>query len=305
MKIQKRVFFLFKMATSLLVLASCAAPIPTILPQPSATPSETVTLTTTPTATHIITSPQDLYTPVPTISSTELEHMVALLQSNDCKLPCYLGITPGKTTLNEAKEILVSLGGSHVSDHERKDGATEYFYNLWVGDPTVVNETPEPNGFMTKIIHHVSLITNNDTVQIIEVYINATKSLAKFREYWSRYSAREIFLQMGPPDHLYTGTPDPAEKGSYLLTTYEKLGVVAQIYGTKQEDNICPESEAKFIDLQLSLFSPASQLSIYGDGGVPPTDRTVWLPIEEAVGVNMQAFYNRVVSDPSACFQVK
>jgi len=39
-----------------------------------------------------------------------LIRMIGLLRSNSCELPCYLGITPGQTTWEEAKSILDNLG---------------------------------------------------------------------------------------------------------------------------------------------------------------------------------------------------
>jgi len=296
-----------KIAAVFVVLVGCTSPISTTQ-QLGETPSPiVVSLTSSPTTAPVITSPQDLYTPVPTITTKEVERVVDLLHSHECKLPCYLGITPGKTSLNEAKAILKSLGGSQQGDYIRKDGATEYSYSLKIGDPAAINETPAPDSLTLAINHHVSLITDRDIVQIIGISASATKSLARFREYWSRYSAAGIFLQIGRPDHLYidTTTPDWVENGRTLLVIYEKLGVVAELYGTGHENNICPESEATFISLRLSLYNTSSPLSIYSDGRVPPTDREVWLPIEEVLGVDEVEFYDQVISDPSACFRLR
>jgi hypothetical protein len=314
MKIQKCVILLFNVVVVLLALASCATPVATMPSKPSATLAATSLLSPilTPTPSRNPVSLPATPTFEPTLPANQEQHIKELLQTGDCKLPCYLSITPGKTTLKGAKAILEGLGASYLGEYSRKiDDGIEYPYVLVVGGQSRMDETPRPDGSIVNVYHHISLITNNDIVQIIEVGtgtagsgVSTAQALAKFREYWSRYTAKEIFLQTGTPDHLYTGKLDPYENGSSLLVTYEKLGIVAQIYGTEQENNICPKNEAQSISINLSLFNPTtSLLTIYNDGRVPPTDREVWLPVEKVLGVNTTEFYDQVLSNPSVCFK--
>jgi hypothetical protein len=201
-----------------------------------------------------------------------------------------------------------------LGEYKRKiDDGIEYPYVLVVGGQSSTNEAPRPDGSVVNVYQHVSLITNNDIVQIIEVDagtagpgVSTPQATAKFREYWSRYTAREIFLQAGTPEHLYTGKPDPYENGSSLLVTYKNLGIVAQISGTAQENNICSKHEGKSISIELSLFNTTTVLrTIYNDGRVPPTDREVWLPIEEVLGVNTSEFSSQVLANSQTCFRPK
>lgn len=305
------IFSLGKIAIAFFILASCTtAPVSTTK-SPNITSSSTTTLIPGPSLSAAVTtiSPQDLYTPIPTLSNQSLELVAGLLQSKDCELPCYLGITPGETTLGQAEAILIGLGASHKGDYDRKDGSKEYDYTLMIGRSSGNNTISGPNNNTIDIFHHVDLITNNDTVQVIEIGVGTPKlpeSLILFREYWSKFSAREIFLQMGMPDQLYIDVTDPslAEQGRYLLFDYEKRGAVIQLYGARQENNICPESEAEFIDLKLSLFVPGTSLDIY-NGRVPPTDRSAWLPIKDVLGINSEEFYQKVFSNTSMCFKPK
>jgi hypothetical protein len=316
MKTQKYIIALCKIAVDLLMLASCTTPVSTLPSQLNATLSPTFSPLPNPTAVPSRSPSPTLFIPTlePTLPSSQEQRVNELLQNGNCKLPCYLGITPGKTTLSKARAILENLGASYKGEYRRKtDGAIYYTYLLDVGGLPGGDETPRPDGSIMTVSHHVSLITNNDIVQIMEISAgtigpgtSTAQGRTKFREYWSRYTARGVFLQLGLPTQLYIGTPDPIENGSNLWIAYEKIGVVAQIYGTGGENNVCPEREAKFIDLQLSLFSTATTLeTIYNDGRVPPTDRTVWLPIEEVVGISPQEFYQYVISDSSACFKPK
>lgn len=315
MKIKKYAFFSCKMMVVLLTLVGCVTPVSTLPPQPSATLSPTFlpspSLTETPSSTPV--PMPSTPTSVPTLSPVQEQRMKESLQAGGCKLPCYLGITPGKTTLSEARTILENLGASYRGEYKRKlDDGIEYPYAFVVSGRAGMDETPRPDGSIVAIYHSVSLITNNDIVQIIQVGagtagpgVSTENSIEKFREYWSRYMAREIFLQMGPPDQIYADVIDPQwpPNGRTLFMVYEKRGAVIELYGTGRENNICPQgSEAHFINLRLSLYDPNTKLSIYSNGR---TSKDLGMPIEEAIGVNTKEFYNRVVSDPSVCFEPK
>src|SRR5262245_55202366 len=133
MKTQIHVFLLCSVVNALLVLASCGAPsttvpsesgatlTPTFMPSSSSTPTSDRnpnTLPTTPTF-------------EPTLPATEEQRMKELLQAGDCKLPCYLGIRPGKTTLQDARAILEALGASYLGEYKRRiDDGIEYPYVL-------------------------------------------------------------------------------------------------------------------------------------------------------------------------------
>ena len=317
MKAQKNTISLCKMAIGLLILTGCTTSVSPSPTQSSVTLSATVSSSPAPTPEPSRSPIPTLFipTPEPTLPSSHELRVNQLLQDENCKLPCYLGIVPGKTTLNEAKAILESVGAKYSGKEYKRnsDGAIYYTYILNVGGQPAMDETPSPDGSIVTVSHHVSLITDTDVVQIIEASAgtvgpgtSTTQGRRKFREYWSRYTARGIFLQLGLPDHLYTDTPElPKINGSTLLATYEKVGVVVEIYGTGDENNICPELKAKFLAIRLSLFNPSSSLSIYGDGRVRPTERSAWLPLEEVLGVDTQEFYRQLMSDPLTCFEPK
>jgi hypothetical protein len=274
--------------------------IPTIIPIGSLTPSPRVTVTVRPSPTFI--------PPAPTLSADKELQMVHSLQSEGCILPCYLGITPGKTAMNDARTILENLGGSKVDNHiyVTKEGFFEESYNLAVGDRNIISDTPEPNGFMWKILHSVSLVTNNDIVQIIEVNLIVSKSILKFQEYWSRYSVREIFLQSGIPDQIYTNPIDSkwAYIGHNLFIEYKSPDIKIELFTHMPKYSICTQYRSEVI-IHFTLSGINSSINIYYDGRVPPSDQKVWIPIEEELEIDNTEFYNRVVSDPSVCFEVK
>jgi hypothetical protein len=298
---------------ALVILLGCVSHPPTVQQQTTVTPSQTVApAPTIPTVSP--TAPPPLWatflsSPEPPAMPDQELRMAKLLQSKDCVLPCYLNIMPGKTSLSEARIILKNIGAGPEEYLARKDGAAYHTYRIIVGDPLYVIETPESTDDLAIISQYIELITVGDTVEGIEVSIEThEKTIIKFRQYWLRYSTREIFLQLGPPDHLYiTKAPPPvyAPNIRHFVISYEKKNVLIEYYGHKQETNICTEEEDRFIDLNLSLYNPNSGLDIYYSGRIPPTNREVYVPIEEVLGVNTSDFYNQVLLDPLTCFKLQ
>jgi hypothetical protein len=245
-------------------------------------------------------------TPNPTISPKQEAQLVTSLHETDCFLPCYLGITPGKSLLSEAEDKLLKLGGNFTGIYKReKDNTTTYTYTLFVGDDSTkysIINSEEP-----VIYHHVDLTTDDNVVQIIEVGISSTTLRQKLREYWSLYTARSIFLKMGTPNSLYIDKQNGnlSLSGRTLKIEYPNIGVIIEIYGSEQDNNLCPENKATSSFIRLSLFNPGSNLSIYNDGRPLSSDENAWLPIEEALGLTVNEFYNQVVVKDSTCFPIK
>lgn len=295
--------FASAIALAIAGFAACAPPPGTGRP-PTATAEPSSLSPPSSTLVHM-TLPTPIPT-VPTLSAHDERRMIESLQSDDCQLPCYLGIRPGLTALTEARELLDNLGANYYGEYTRQmDGSTFHSYSLVVGSQFAGAETPRP-GERPVIYHRVELVTNDEMVDILEVYVNATSisAIAEFRDYWSRYTTRGIFLQVGQPDQIYIDRGDPESHGRILLMEYTELGALTEVFGTAEENGICPEREGQFVRMHLSLYNTAGRLSIYSGGRVPPTDRDVWVPLEEALGIDSGRFYQHVISRPSACFKL-
>lgn len=312
MKSQKFIFFLYQIGIAgLLGFNGCVSPT-TNSYQASKIPSLIIASTVTPASTQkpiaFSFSTPTMIPPVPTQLPEQTKLMRELLHSKDCSLPCYLGIVPGKTSLSEGEAILKSIGAKYHSSYKReKDKTTEYAYDLWIGVPSEINVTPEPNGDWNIIIHAISFISTNEIVQNIEVIAAVTKLKEEYRSYWSIYSVKEILRRYGIPEQMYFNHIDHemAYLGRSILLIYRKLGVVVEVYGNQDENNICiePGYEANSLSLRLSLYDPNSGVDIYADGRVPPSDPDVWVPIEEELGMDAAEFYRRVIDNPSVCFK--
>jgi hypothetical protein len=233
--------------------------------------------------------------------------LIAALQDGTCQLPCYLGIIPGETTLQKGIAILENLGGNEFisgygpNPYQREtDGALLYTFEF------NVDSTPPRDMVLS---HSVTLITDNDIIQIIEVgagtiVAESPQSLETYRAFFQRYSAREIFLQTGKPDTVSVGLIEhPNQLGDDLVILYTKQNIAIDLYGTGLENNLCPNNEAKHIYLHMLLSHPNSTLDIYSDGQVPFTNQEIYPRIEEVFNIGADEFYEQVLSDPTVCFE--
>ncbi|MBW8012722.1 MAG: hypothetical protein FVQ83_16010 [Chloroflexi bacterium] len=95
-------------------VGSTAATTSTPSPSPTTSPTSTLTATAPPMGTFTLT-----LTPQPTLSEEEIEQkLIQYYETNgNCELPCFWGIIPGETTLQEVENELVPL-------------SEDYFYNL-------------------------------------------------------------------------------------------------------------------------------------------------------------------------------
>ena len=241
--------------------------------------------------------------------------MQELLQLKNCELPCYLGITPGKSSWEEAKGILTKLGAySWIETYRKDDPDLKYFENGWPiyyyqlnpSDPPI---TPVPYDW-GYIRHEVAFTVWDDTVKRIQVSAQTPRIGEKYREYWQRYTLEEVLRRLGKPDKVFFSfwTRDPY----YTIDiVYEGLSVVLE-YAYLRRDNrnlICPLQpieNGKGIVISMILTDNTSQLGIYAPSHAPLTARlNNTLPIENALGISAEEFYNRLRSDPAACFEIK
>lgn len=314
MKTQQSLYFAFYMVLlGLLIITGCIFPASTPLPIPvtltATSPFVTVAADApTPNLTSFIAPTLITIPTVPVLNPNQEQRMADVLQSSDCILPCYLGITPGKTTLKEGIAILENLGGRRleplggVSPYQREtDSAFSYTYQFHIGDPS----TGE------KIVYgSITLITDSKLVQVVEIASSTSrleavgqKALEIYKQYWQRYyTAKQIFLQLGEPEQIYTFH----DRSDTLILSYNDPPMIFEIVGLTQENNLCPRDRSVFsLSIHMTISSANSPFNINGDGRVPLTDREVYLPIEETFGITSREYYESVLEDPSVCFEPK
>lgn len=290
---------IFKKSVSLIMLfvmttvISCT---PSATEQMNIVASETST--TTPTETLIVTPTLEntFRTPVPTLSINVEQKMVETLKSSKCSLPCYMGITPGKTTWDEAKVLLESLGAKFQIQNTQ-DSRKGIDYLILIDDPSIsmVDGLVEDH----RISHDIAFIAFNGIVQKIRIWILGRGISPKFQEYWSRYTPKGVFLQIGVPDEIYS------TNSGALALVYKQLGII-NIYETFWEDGqLCPQNETVYFDRRFEITNPDSPFEIYSENEASLKVKEIWNPIEESLDVSVQEFYDQVITDDSICFDIK
>ena len=291
-----------------LALTGCKSVVSINSQLPTTPTTITPTYLPSPTSTQVLTLTPDVafarvYTPPPTLLPAQEQLMVGLLNSTNCKVPCYLSITPGQTSIDSALMVLESLGANLLRKKE-KGGVVEYSYNLDIGNPTAPKEVPVSSALVYQYLQ-IRSAPNDDTVQLIHVGIRTDgtpESSDVFRKYWSRYSTSEIFAQIGRPDELYTGTSKTGQGSeSSLILVYENLGAFINLRGTGRETSICSEQETPQIILTMDLYNPnlgfnRKTFNAYID------DPNFWLPIRDALGIDTWDFFRLILAYPSICF---
>lgn len=274
----------------------------TLLPSKTPVPFPTFEPTLAYAATLLANRPSP-YTPGPTLTSNELEQFVRLLQSTKCQLICYIGITPGKTSWEEAKSTLDRIGASYQGEFPVEDGLEEDFELKIGGEGSgITAPTVETSVGELEIRQDITLIIVDDTVQRVEASVQTSKFVSRFQQYWSRYMVANIFMQFGIPDDIVAHAS--AGGGYGLAYYYAKRGVVVEMNGTIQDNQICPGVENRNIGLHLILTNLASGLSLFKPGWIPPTDTKIWSQLDTILGINNTEFYHQLLSNPFSCFKI-
>jgi hypothetical protein len=118
-------------------------------------------------------------------------------QSENCLFPCWLGIEPDVTTVDEARDILLEVGNSFVDFTD-----DEYFFReLW----STIEYTDGTN-FNSYDIAAVS--KDNATIDGIYLYIDREKQKLKFGPKLRILDIAEIFATYGNPEKIsvYSGS---------------------------------------------------------------------------------------------------
>jgi hypothetical protein len=275
--------------------------VPSTSPKFSFTPtadissSQTLVITETPLKTEIPEPTQSvtpMLTPIPTPAGADAKSKVAyLLKTNgNCSLPCWWGITPGRTTWSEANTYLAvfALEITHPSSPQPENLT---FYPSEFPDPN----SNSPDGFLFASF----AVNNSGIIEIIDSF--AKTSLAS------------MLNAIGVPSqiriNIVTIGPGPYE---YTLILFYDSGIMVVYHGTTfiGDSNyvyICPDDIPK-ASSQLWVWDAAS---IHGFenigkfGVLPPlTPLDRFPPLNELNKMQPQSFYD-YYSNPSATQCIK
>lgn len=236
-------------------------------------------LTDTPLATS---TPTQIESFTPTTSSTNNEGpklVQKLLENNgDCKLPCWWGITPGKTTWVEARQIL-----EKVSVFIGEEVASEDFY------VNVSVYLPYPYDFASYMEHLYGV--KDGVVDYIRAY---NFDLAP------NYYLHNLLESYGQPDEVMIRTFSKEERGIQHFIVdifYGELGILVEYstgdpmkeVGENLQNCLIKEMDSPF----LHLWSPETQNLSFQDAKkfIDTTNLPEPKPLLEVTGIDVKTFY--------------
>lgn len=267
------------------VLAACSETVPTALPTKVETPTiptiakilPSQTLTSTATIT-----PTPSKTPLNTLEPNEAEEAIRkLLQEPvDCAAPCFWGITPGKTTLEEAGEIFSHFGLplSVPNTYRGKDFSGTHFE------------------FDSGLEPSVTLTIQDNIVVNIHIRITPEKQEVGVRREWSAYSPETLIERYGPPTRVDFGVDWGPYVSFAMQIYYDELDLIIQYYG----DNIIPGNPEPSLMCPLAIKFDAVWLWL-GENPVSPPGLGV--PLDVVTSLTIDEFAQLMIGDPdAACF---
>ena len=268
----------------------------TYTPVPTSTITQTPTITLTPSIT-----PTASITPTPYISP-ELypEDKIAsfaaqyYLTNGGCTLPCWWGITPGKTKLHAAADIMVSLGASPP-------------YNTYPNKPEY-EYTPSFRFFGSSLnFDHVSVGFFTPTDPLDPKYNIVTHIFVEnyYAQPYDEYVLADYLKWLGEPDQITIEVNRDlvffnvifTDKG-ISITTQEIVNELS----SKSEFKMCPQSPIKNYWL-LGLWDPNTGLSETRLNTFPYYQGT-FVPLEEYADITMQEFY-QIYLDPDTSYCIE
>lgn len=248
-----------------------------------------IVLTTTPqstifpSSTIISSSSGTTGTPISTFSPTEASSRLQdLLKTNaGCRLPCWWGITPGKTTWDEAEEYLKTFTALSTTQ-----GSNELFaINAYL-----------PLSKEKGTLSHTYYIKNNIVIGI-DAFVYDWMPLLYLSNFLTEY---------GPPDEAFVRTFRYDENGSqpYQIDLfYGKLGVLLEYSGGtpntvgEKIQNCFDNLYSPFIYIWSSDTPMTSREAI--DALLNTQSMPYPIPLDEATGMDVITFYEAFKSPNS------
>ena len=284
-------------------MASATLARSTITPTSTSVPTNTPTLSSTPTRSIQPPTP----TLVPTLSDTQTEALVLdLLHNNaDCKLPCWWGLTPGKTDWTTIQSRISSLG-LPFSTYPRSE------YDIFGTGFYLTNHSFSVGPL---------LFLQNDTLRVIKAIAETTPGPDQriygdpfYLEAMRPYLLTGMLSTYGKPEQalLYVlDTRDPVLSDYFMLLFFPLTGILAQYEGQSEEGNgvlrLCPQTAM----ISMWLWSPDEKMTladvfsfeVYTSKDVQMKFLDRFLPLEDAASISIEDFYTQFSSQQKSCLE--
>lgn len=250
-------------APSLVVLTqtlSAQSPTPTLTPRPTRTPTPT---------------------PCPTLTADEeYAYVSEMLATNaGCELPCWWGITPGKSSWQEARNQLPRLNFQFWFLEEHR-------YDV-----------------------HFTLTEAEGVIESIRVSGDCAcfvRECERFAQDWSHYALDQILSRYGPPSRARIIFPPTTESGApvyyNLYLVYDELGISIAYTGDAIKQGEMRHTCFSFCRIQLWLQPSGSSLPLL-ERGIGQEAWEYAVPLDAVTGMSLEEFYE-VFRHPEACLTV-
>lgn len=269
------------------------------------------------TSTLFVDSTDSSPTALPTLETSEAYLLLQEFMKSDppCQLPCWGGITPGKTKLADAQYQLSQLNS--ISDRV-------YFGEA--GNALVVGTVHIPFPLKSTVVGiRAGYVVSRDSEMVILNGIlfdffpnkNSNEIVYNYEEYnafLSAYTLPQIFATYGLPNLIYTVADKntaEATAGDFFIIRllYLDLGIfISYTMGMEETENefqFCPSQST--IDLELT---PTDVGDTYGDFfqqlGVMEWfyfKEPRYQLLENALGMTNEEFSQAIISSPESCFE--
>lgn len=314
---------------TIVILAGCnsATNAETTQVSPSATPTlmpaytiTVVTSTLTPVDT-ITPSPSPTPTNIPTLPAEDArKKLLDLLANNgDCQLPCLWGITPGKSTNQEAQSVLSSLSGiSNIFEIEPKFDLTRGFVlpSFAEGENDLLFNTRVSYLADNQIVSQISFYAREEQIPTDSngnwVSRRPIYGLSRFIKRVEYYSLSNLLSKQGIPTSVMIASSGPGKNRRGAILThigvfYPDQGIWAQyttLVNAKEVGSSiisCPVNA----HIEMGLYPPGNPNSFYmlleqTDWGIT---KNSYKPLEEATSMTVEQFYEIFRNPTDICIE--
>jgi hypothetical protein len=281
---------------SVFALVGCLPVSPTMQPTLAATVPTIAITVLTPTGTASLPS----NTPSPTMTWTPLYTLEPVLvretlqplikEPMNCAVPCFWGIIPGKTSLDEAKTFFSKLGFTPFEGMDRNTPSSGmYFYTI---------SYDSGSGYPSS----VTLYASNNLVEDIVVNPRIPKPKEGSPREWIAYSPETLIKRYGEPSRVefyvrsYGLAGSPPNIAVDMIMYFDTSDLIVHYSGGGMTPHrFCPlTAPFDFVRLWMGQNPPDT----------PPSFGTVSL--EKATSLTMEQFTQLMTGDPKkACFKLK
>ncbi len=274
-------------------ITSPATALSTVSPYPTQVPTATPTRLSTKIPPPAPSGLPATWTPLPTYSSEQARQTVIdLYKNNPCTLPCWWGITPGKTSWLEAWQFL-----------------GRFATNRYPGDMLLL-ESKNSRGYMNFQVHLDLPQASKDKLRLFENYLSFGINIKSFIVDYinvdtgsiEAYTLQRILSDYGKPQEIYAmGGETPINSGVTLFLFYPEKGILSAQF-VDVDRNVWKKPTAKVcfqkITASLSLWPPEQQLDFDSRmrmGNVDSLSLSMIKPINEVSDLNVDQFYSSSV----------